>query len=191
MDTHRAVSPIISVILMVAITIILAATISTLVLGFTDDLNEPAPNVAETTGEFTVAEGVAGDEQTVQITHVAGDSVDVEEIEIVVRASGSSLNTEARLFNLPSDGIFTRSIDSSNIQGNKNLIDKGPEKARLIVVEDSNEWSAGETIEFRVAVGEADFREPPVGSNPNADKLEVTIVHTPSNAIIFEKTFTP
>lgn len=189
-NDHRGVSSVIAVILMVAVVIIFSTTISVFVLGFTVDLNEPAPNVAETTGEFTTADGKAGDEQTVRITHIAGDSVDVEELEIIVRASGPTLDTEARLVDLPSDGYFSRSIDDSNIQGNEGLIDSGFEKARIVVVEDSNVWSAGKTIEFRVGVGEADFREPPKSYNPAADKLEVIIVHTPSNAILFDQTFT-
>ncbi len=187
---HRGVSPVIGVVLMVAVVVVLAVTISVFVPGSTDELSEPPPNVAETTGEFTTADGTAGDEQTVRITHMAGDSVDVGELEIIVRASGPTLDARAQLVDLPSDGYFTRSIDDSNIQGNEHLIDGGFEKARLVVVEDSNVWSATETIEFRVAVGEADFREPPNRTGPAADELEVIVVHTPSNAVLFDQTFT-
>ena len=190
----RAVTPVISTILMVAIVIILATTVSVFFLGVVEDINEPAPNVADTTGEFTTADGPAGNRQFVRITHIAGDDVDVEEIEIIVRASGpdDDLPTEARLVNLPGDGYFTGSLDNSNIEGNDDLIDQGPTAGgQIIVVDDSNVWSAGKTIQFRIAVTGADFREPPKSDNPNADELEVIIVHTPSNAIIFEHTFRP
>jgi len=48
----RAVTPVISTILMVAIVVILAAVISTFVLGFTENFSDPAPTVGDTTGEF-------------------------------------------------------------------------------------------------------------------------------------------
>ena len=184
----RAVTPVISTILMVAIVVILAATVSVFFLGVVEDVNEPAPNVADTTGEFVIDEEDAEDNQIVRITHIAGDSVDVENIEIIVRASGPDVDTEARLVDLPGDGFFTRSLADSNIDGNDDLIDQGFESARIIVVDDSNTWTAGTTIEFRINTGVADFRE---GESPEADELEVLIVHTPSNAIISEQTFTP
>ena len=49
---ERAVTPVISTILVVAIVVILAATVSVALLGITEDLTEPAPLVADTTGEF-------------------------------------------------------------------------------------------------------------------------------------------
>ena len=184
----RAVTPVISTILMVAIVIVLAATISVFFLGATEDINEPAPNVADTTGEFEVDRPSASDNQIVRITHLAGERVAVEDIEIIVRASGPDVDTEARLVDLPGDGHFTRSLDDSNIDGNDDLIDQGYQSARIIVVDDSNTWAAGKTIEFRINVGEADFRE---GESPDADELEVIIVHTLSDAIISENTFSP
>jgi len=190
---RRGVSPVVSTILVVAIVVILAATISVTVLDTTADINEPTPNVAETTGEFTTANGEAGDEQVVQVTHVAGDDVDVEDLEIIVQASGpdNDLPSEARLVNLPGDGIWSFTIDAENIEGDDDLIDTSSSgTSRIIVVDDSNVWSAGDTIQFRIGVAGADFRDPPRDPNPEADELEVTIVHTPSDAIIFEDTFT-
>ena len=184
--TERGVSPAIAVLLMAAVAIILAASIGAFVLGFGEETREPAPNVAETTGEFAVAppDEDAGENQIVRITHVAGDSVNVEDIEIVVTAIGPGVDTEARLVDLPADG---GSIDDTNLEGNVELIDKSNSPSpRVIVDDDSNLWTAGDTIEFRVNTGQADFR--PGG---DADELAVSIVHTPSNAIVFEDTFTP
>ncbi|NLV11822.1 type IV pilin [Haloarcula argentinensis] len=189
METNRAVSSIISVILMVAIAVILTATISLFVLGFTEDLNDTAPVVGQTSGEFEP--GSNFDQQLVRITHVAGDNVDVENIEIVVRASGPDVNTEARLVNLPGNGFFTRSLDGSNIEGNDDLIDQSYQSAQIIVVEDSNTWAAGDTIEFRISVTTADFRDSP--TYDDADELEIIVVYTDteSSAILFEETFIP
>jgi FlaG/FlaF family flagellin (archaellin) len=175
---------------MVAIVVLLAATVSVFFFDVTEDINEPPPNVADTTGEFVP--GV--DEQVVRITHVAGDSVPVEEIEIIVRASGpgDDLPTEARLVDLPSDGFFGFSIDDdNNVEGNKNLISGGPDAARIIVVDDTNTWSAGKTIEFEINVGGADFTDSAKGTDEEAEKLEVIIIHTPSNSILSEHTFSP
>lgn len=48
----RAVTPVISTILMVAIVIILATVISTFALGLAENLTDPAPTVGQTSGEF-------------------------------------------------------------------------------------------------------------------------------------------
>jgi flagellin-like protein len=185
----RGVTPVISTILMVAIVIILAATVSVYFLGVTEDINEPAPNVADTAGEFEVADGTAGNKQVVKITHIAGEDVAVEKIEIVVRASGPTLDTEARLVDLPTDSFFSTAIDSSNIQGDESLIDESSSAPNQVIVPaDPNTWKSGDTIRFRIATSGADFRE---GETPDADTLEVIIIHTPSNSIISEHAFTP
>jgi FlaG/FlaF family flagellin (archaellin) len=174
---------------MAAVAIILAASIGAFGLGFGEETREPAPNVAETTGEFVPG----ADEQVVRITHVAGDNVPIEEIEIIVRASGpgDDLPLEARLVDLPGDGFFSNKIADSNIEGD-DFIEQGSQSPpdQIIVVEDSNVWGASDTIQFTIAV-DADFRSPPMDFDNEADTLEVVIVHTPSNAIIFEDTFTP
>jgi flagellin-like protein len=189
----RAVAPVISTILMVAIVVVLAATVSVFFFDITEDFdenfNQPAPNIADTTGEFVA--GSSADQQIVSITHKGGDNVAVEQLEIIVRASGpgGDLPTEARLVEFPSDGFFTRSVDETNVQGNEDLIAEQFKTARIIVVEDANVWSAGMTIEFRIGVGGADFRNSPSDSDKKADELEVVIVHTPSNTIVSEHIF--
>lgn len=179
---------------MVAVVVVLAATISVFVLGFTEDLDDPPPNVAQTSGEFVPG----ADEQEVRVTHLAGDDVRVENIEIIVKASGPSLDAGTRLVNLPSDGS---DIDSDNVQGDslvsEGFGDPGPADPNQVIVEDfpadDNVWNVGETIQFEVNVVEADFREPPDRTGPAADELEVVIVYTngESSAILFEETFRP
>lgn len=190
----RAVTPVVSTILMVAIVVILAATVSVFFLAIGEDVTEPAPNVADTTGEFAVTppNERAGSNQIVRIEHRAGDDVAVENIEIIIRASGPALDTEARLVDLPTDSFFSNAIDSSNIQGNSNLIDtRNRPPNQVIIPEDSNTWAVGDTIQFRTATEGADFRDGEDRTGPEADELEVIIVHTPSNAILSEHTFTP
>ncbi|ELZ33239.1 type IV pilin [Halorubrum tebenquichense] len=186
---NRAVTPVVSTILMVAIVIILAATVSVFFFYVADDINEPAPNVADTTGEFTVTPPGerAGNKQIVRITHIAGEGVPLDEMEIIVRASGNNMDdTQVRLVNLPpSDTTF----DDESYEGNEDLV-SGRGVTDGVLFDDSSTWTAGQSIIFRIPVTDgADFREDPNG--PDADELEVIIVHTPSNAIISENTFRP
>jgi flagellin-like protein len=76
----RAVSPVIGVILMVAITVILAAVIGTFVLGLGDQVSESAPQ-AQFSFDFE-----SGTNAT--IVHDGGDSIDTGTISIRV---GSTL----------------------------------------------------------------------------------------------------
>jgi len=186
----RAVTPVIATILMVAVVVILSATASVFFFDVTEDINEPAPNVADTTGAFEAGGNL--DQQVVQITHIAGEDVAVEEMEIVVRASGPTLDTEARLVDLPTDSYFSTAIDSTNIQGDGSIIDtRSSAPNQIIVPADSNIWGAGDTIQFRISVSGADFRDSAQGDPNEAEELEVIIIHTPSDAIISENTFTP
>ena len=179
----RGVSPVIGVILVVAVVVILAAIVSVFAFGFVSDINEPAPNVADT-GEFEVENEPSGD-QTVRIRHSGGESVSVEELEIIVRASGpgDSLPKETRLVALPASGS---SLNDKNIRGD--LVFEGSGNDQVIDGDPGVTWSSGDTIQFQIKLTEADFRE---GGSPKADELEVIIIHTPSGAIISEQTFTP
>jgi flagellin-like protein len=72
----RAVSPVIGVILMVAITVILAAVIGTFVLGLGDQVDENAPQASfsfefSSTGDFD-----GGSDDYVNLTHEGGDTLD-------------------------------------------------------------------------------------------------------------------
>lgn len=76
----RAVSPVIGVILMVAITVILAAVIGTFVLGLGDELSEQTP---QTSFKFA---GVSGD---VEVTHTGGDTIEAGELSFSGAATAS------------------------------------------------------------------------------------------------------
>jgi flagellin-like protein len=73
-DDERAVSPVIGVILMVAITVILAAVIGTFVLGLGDQVQETSPNAQwDWDGDSTT---------DVVLTHESGDTVDPARLEV-------------------------------------------------------------------------------------------------------------
>ena len=73
LNDDDAVSPVIGVILMVAITVILAAVIATFVLGLGDSLSNTAPQ-ASFSFDYDNASGDPGD--TLTVTHDGGDAID-------------------------------------------------------------------------------------------------------------------
>jgi flagellin-like protein len=73
-DEERAVSPVIGVILMVAITVILAAVIGTFVLGLGDQVQQTSPN-AQWNWDVNSSDGL-------ELTHEGGDSIDINRIEV-------------------------------------------------------------------------------------------------------------
>ena len=92
-DEDRAVSPVIGVILMVAITVILAAVIGTFVLGLGDRVSQASPNA---NFEFSYS-GTAGNADTVEITHDGGDGVENDQVKVNIDGQeawdGSSFGT--------------------------------------------------------------------------------------------------
>jgi len=80
-----AVSPVIGVILMVAITVILAAVIGTFVLGLGSDLQNNPPSA-----QFTFSQE---DNGNLTMTHDSGDSVDVGKMNVTYDG-GSNLNCQ-------------------------------------------------------------------------------------------------
>jgi flagellin-like protein len=92
-----AVSPVIGVILMVAITVILAAVIATFVLGLGDQVSNTAPQASfsfdfeegGTSGEDIngTSPGTTGD---LAVTHEGGDTIDTSGISIIANPGDSA-----------------------------------------------------------------------------------------------------
>jgi len=93
LDDDRGVSPVIGVILMVAITVILAAVIGTFVLGLGDSL-EQAPQAQ--------LDAVADDGTDMTISHNGGDAIAAGDLKITTDAGES--HTDG--FSLGSDDEF-------------------------------------------------------------------------------------
>jgi flagellin-like protein len=93
-----AVSPVIGVILMVAITVILAAVIATFVLGLGEQLDDRAPNSSftfdyeEGSGTDSWSDSATASDGTLTITHSGGPEIAAEQLGV----SGSSINGSAR-----------------------------------------------------------------------------------------------
>jgi flagellin-like protein len=79
LQDEDAVSPVIGVILMVAITVILAAVIGTFVLGLGDQVQSSAPN-ANFQFEYTNVDSDSDDE--VVVTHNGGQDVEPDNVEV-------------------------------------------------------------------------------------------------------------
>ncbi|ADE01922.1 type IV pilin [Haloferax volcanii] len=87
LSESRAVSPVIGVILMVAITVILAAVIGTFVLGLGDQVGDTAPQ-ASFSFDYDGA-------QEITITHESGDSIASDELSVVI-PSGLTADTVSK-----------------------------------------------------------------------------------------------
>jgi len=85
----RAVSPVIGVILMVAITVILAAVIGTFVLGLGDSLGDSQP---------TAQLNVDASGGTLTIEHSGGDRLDANDLTIEVSSGSSGGSTSTSEF---------------------------------------------------------------------------------------------
>jgi flagellin-like protein len=87
METDRGVSPVIGVILMVAITVILAAVIGTFVLDIGGSLSQSAPSAtfeAEQPTSDTMAALANSDSEIVNITYTGGEEVLLENINVTI-----------------------------------------------------------------------------------------------------------
>lgn len=100
-DEERAVSPVIGVILMVAITVILAAVIGTFVLGLGNQVPATAPNA-----QITFDQNGTGNGATVTVNHESGDAISVEPIDIRVSDGGGTyIATDSQIQNWASTEV--------------------------------------------------------------------------------------
>lgn len=173
---------------MIAIVVLLAATTSVFALGFTDDVDQSGPVIGQSSGELVVQDGFDGG--IVRITHVAGDSIEVENIEIAVDSRDACGET-ARIINLPSDASrfgFDGFADENLQNGDDSFISKGTFSSEwdIGVLHETNDntFNAGTSFEFRIKGGSDDCQLEP------RDEVTVKIVHTPTNSVTIEKTLT-
>jgi flagellin-like protein len=87
LDDDDAVSPVIGVILMVAITVILAAVIATFVLGLGEQVSQTSPNTSfsfdfENDSTATGSGVGSGNDAVVTVTHSGGPNIAAERLSI-------------------------------------------------------------------------------------------------------------
>ncbi|MBO4246671.1 type IV pilin N-terminal domain-containing protein [Halomicrobium sp. IBSBa] len=122
-DDDEAVSPVIGVILMVAITVILAAVIATFVLGLGDQISNTAPQASFS---FDYTEDTS---DTLQVTHNGGETISANEIEASVsgaqKAGGGDVTYDHNLFGDSSDSEVsagtTDTIDTDSFNSSPDI----------------------------------------------------------------------
>ena len=82
LEDEQAVSPVIGVILMVAITVILAAVIGTFVLGLGDQVQSTTPSASF--GFESENLGAGNTDDIVKITHESGDTIETNSLSVKI-----------------------------------------------------------------------------------------------------------
>ena len=111
-NDDRGVSPVIGVILMVAITVILAAVIGTFVLGLGDSVGDNQP-----AAQLSVDLDQTGENLTIE--HGGGDSIDSEALRVVVTGPDEQ-RAEA-------DDVFEDRFSVGDAETAEDVIDTGEE----------------------------------------------------------------
>jgi FlaG/FlaF family flagellin (archaellin) len=178
---RRAVTPVVGVVLLVGCTLLLAATVSVAAVGVAGDLTTPVPTVSQASGEYDryAAGGGRYTEQVIRITHVAGDTLTVADIELVVDAS-DACGKVGRLVNLPVEGDDPRPT-SRYVRGD-DIFDNSANSVEGPIgtgdVDDDGEWSAGETAQFRLSTAECPLAP--------GEEVTVRVVHVPTESVVIE-----
>jgi flagellin-like protein len=136
-EDDRAVSPVIGVILMVAITVILAAVIGTFVLGLGDQVSNTAPQATFGFSTEAVDGGFddGGDDgDGIEITHESGDSLDASNLEVSV--SGSNGYTITDVTNVSDNTVASEWSDPVSAGDTLNITEDGA----------NNYLESGETV---------------------------------------------
>lgn len=166
-------SPVVSTVLMVGIVVLIAIPAGIYAFQVAEPSQEPAPSVHRADASMTAAGGVT--DQTIAVTHGGGDSVDLANVEIVVRLPDT--DESARIVDVPTSGT---TLSSSNVEGD-GIVDTSYDVTGTPLSTDSTdgEWTVEEAIRFQIAAS----------SLSAGDTVVVTVVHTESNAVLAEERF--
>ena len=162
----RAVAPTVGVVLLVAITVVLAASVGVFAIGITDDLRE-RPTFAALDLTFEEAPASAPDYEEfrweITLTNTAGETVEADEIVV------SLDHGEQRV---------TGTLDRSLRPG---------ESVGLTVVHNNHD---GDTIPGDVNCTDVNVACRLAGDDgnyPDADRIRLQMVHEPSGSILYRK----
>jgi len=165
LDNDRGVSPVIGVILMVAITVILAAVIGTFVLGLGDSLQttpQLSASASDASTDYADATGTnAVDAFT--ISHNNGDALQVADMRVVVR-------------NPSGESVASLDSDNSFAQNDIELLD--PSDAAP-----SGQFSVGDTLTINANTKDE-------ASLTSGDEYTIQVFHLPSDSMVSETTVT-
>jgi len=167
---QRATTPAVGVVVMLAVTALLASTV-TLALGIGGVTTEPAPAVGAS-ASLTAADGWP-DGQVVTLTHEAGEAVPVAEIALV-------LSLERRAEPVRLTGFPTRRLTAEHVDGPA-VVDRsyaGVDGA-VDAAHTDGRWESAEQLGIRIASTDYDIH---VG-----ETVGIRVVHQPSKAVIIER----
>jgi len=186
-NSKKGISPIIGVILFVAISVILGAFVLTAGMGFSEQLSEPKPNVVEYGTNLETQEYYDSVNDSyfnggiITFRYFQGSTINVENINILVDVS-ESCGKEERIVNLPADGnrledknVRSGNISSSPVSGGI-ATDLGELKGG-----ESNDFGPGSAIRFRIASSDCKLSE--------GDDVSVSVIHTPTRSVIMKQEF--
>jgi len=158
-DDERAVSPVIGVILMVAITVILAAVIGAFVLQLGDSVSNTAPQASIGVDSISAAD------DEIVLRHSGGDTIEWSDTDLIV-AKDNSTKDELR-WNGPGEEAFSPAssvtITTNNTSNNT---------SDAVLNTGTNDHAADQGGEYTLAEG---------------DRLTITLLDTSSGEIIFER----
>ncbi|MEZ3116678.1 type IV pilin [Halobaculum sp. MBLA0147] len=183
--THdrRGVSPVIATVLLVAVVVVLAATLGGFALGIDEELSEPAPNVASASGELrrnVIDDG--GTDQIVRITHEGGDPVAVSGLVIQVTVPKTGQRGRLSGFPVPGDDPQPTEeyVSGDDVFDNSANSVSGSIGAESPDTDDT--WNVGDFFQFRIANGAVSLSA--------GDRVVVTGIHGPSESTLFRLTLT-
>lgn len=161
-NDDRAVSPVIGVILMVAITVILAAVIGTFVLGLGDQVGDTTPNNSLSLDADHTFVHTNADERFATIDHTTGNSVESGDMQIIVRDDAG--DAIARFNDLgtgsDSDGPVTATISG-----------------------ETDVYEVGDRVSLETT-------EASVDGLTGGDEIRVTVIHDPSDGNMMDQRVT-
>ena len=163
----RGASPVVGVVLLVGVTVALAAAAGA-ALAFGSALGEVPPRAAFD-ASLDATDGWP-DGQRLRVVHESGDAVPVGEVALVVELG--RVDAHARLTGFP-----TRRLTGEHVRG-RDAFDgtyAGIDGA-LDAPNTDGTWDSGEAASVRIAQGEVDVRP--------GDGARVTVVHRPTNTVL-------
>lgn len=173
----RAVSPVIGVILMVAITVILAAVIGTFVLDLGKSVGQTTPQASleaedASSGSSPVNDGGTATKDLITLKHNGGDTVPSGDYLVKIRVSGSGDD-------------FTE-IDGSSVYATDFDSDTATDEVEVGFGSALSDIDVGDEMTIQITDTDANADDEDFGGV----KWDIMIVHTPSDSLLVDTTVT-
>jgi len=134
----RAVSPVVAVPLLVGVTVVVAATVGAVALGFAP----PEP------GEYRSLSASASSDGTIRITHEAGSAIDLEEASLVIAVDGEELDYQPPVPFFSATGFYPGPTGAFNVAGDA-VLEPGEVASLRVAGTNDPEPTAGATLTIR------------------------------------------